>query len=552
MLTHLHIANYALIDRLDIDFEAGFSVITGETGAGKSIILGALGLLLGNRADAKTIKAGAAKCVVEGTFDISKLGLGRFFSENDIENDSLECIVRREVATNGKSRAFVNDTPVTVAKFKELTTSLIDIHSQHQNLLLGHEGFLLETLDTMAHNQALRDNYTEAYHTWRTAARRLDTVREQAKKDKDDTDYLRFQLTALDEAGLVSGEQEELEHESAELSHAEEIKSGLLQAEAPMTADEANLLSALKLSASSLQGIADYFPAAGELAERIESARIELEDIAEELDRSAERIEFSPERQAYVDDRLDIIYGLQKKHHVDTVEELLALRDELQRRIDDIENLDDRLKELEAETARTHDTLIKVGKALRISRETAGRDIAARLLETLQSLGMPSAKLHFVLTPRPMPDASGLDTAALLFSANKNVPEQDVTLIASGGEIARLMLALKALLSSARALPTIIFDEIDTGVSGTMAEKMAQVMLRMADSCQVLCITHLPQIAACGHQHYRVYKAEDQNGTTSHIDHLTSEARIHEIANMLSGEQITEAAINNAKSLLHL
>ena len=552
MLQNLHITHYALIDQLDIDFSNGYSVITGETGAGKSIILGALGLLLGQRADAKAIKTGATKCCVEGRFLIEGLQLNQLFTDLDIDFDGNECIVRREITTAGKSRAFVNDTPVSLAHLKSITSRIIDIHSQHQNLLMGQEHFLLDTLDTIGHDEKQHSAYIEIYRQWNEARKELQKLQEQADKDRSDLDYMQFQLQQIDDTHLQEDEQEALEEESDTLGHAEEIKSALYQASSSLTADEQNPISTLKTNSTLLQSISNVFAPAAALAERIESARIELKDIADELEQALEKVDFDPERLSYVDDRLSEIYSLQKKHHVDTIAELLRIADELRDKIDKIENIDDHIARQSAAVESLHSQMLEKGHALTDTRKAAGEKIAKELLVTLQSLGMPATRLHFEITERQQPDSSGLDNVAFLFSANKNMAEQDVAQIASGGEIARLMLSLKALLSKHRNLPTIIFDEIDTGVSGTIAEKMANVMQQMAESCQVLCITHLPQIAALGRNHYRVYKSETADGTSSHISLLTTDERIREIANMLSGAEMTDAAINNAKSLLKL
>ena len=552
MLQHLHISNYALISRLDIDFSKGFSVITGETGAGKSIILGALGLLLGQRADAKAIKTGAQKCCVEATFDAGGLNLETFFSENDIDFDGHECIVRREVNTGGKSRAFINDTPVPVAVLKEAGSHLIDIHSQHQNLLLNHETFLLDTLDAVARDAKELDDYRHLYDDYRRAVAEWDELKAKAEQSRNDEEFLRFQLQRLDEADLHPGEQEELEEELETLSHAEEIKEALFRTSAPFSAEENSPLASLKAGCQSLRGIGHVFAPAEELSERLSSVCIELEDIAAELERQQECIEFNPERLAYVDARLGTIYDLEKKHHAAGIDELLQTQEELRDRLSTIENLDELLAAKEKTAGELLARLTRAGEALTAARKKAAAEIADSLTQQLQHLGMPAVRLSLQIDTKDRPEASGMDAVTFLFSANKNVALQNVAQIASGGEIARLMLSLKALISRCRHLPTIIFDEIDTGVSGTMAEKMANVMQQMACNCQVICITHLPQIAALGTTHYRVYKQEDETGTTSHIDRLTPDERIREIANMLSGAEMTEAAINNAKSLLKI
>ena len=552
MLTHLYISNYALIEELDIDFHNGFSVITGETGAGKSIILGALGLLLGKRADAQAIKNGEKKCSIEASFDIRALNLKSFFADNDIDNDDTECILRREVINTGKSRAFINDTPVSLTQLKELGTYLIDIHSQHQNLLMNQEDFLLDIVDTIAGNQSLRETYLHTFEAWKGAQTLLLELQARAEKDQANQDYLKFQIQQFQEANLSEGEQEELEQEASTLNHAEDIKQALFAACAPLVSEELRLLEELKNGVQKLESISAVYPQAQEMAERLNSAYIELEDLSSELEKVQMEIEFDPIRQNFVEERLNTIYSLEQKHKVSTIAELLQIYDDLQKRLNEIENIDETLKEKEKEVEQQLGALAKSAKALTKSRETAAKTIAKSLIEQLQTLGMPHVKLEFSLTPKSSFDRNGSDTISLLFSANKNRPLQDVAAIASGGEIARLMLSLKALIAKSKALPTIIFDEIDTGVSGTMAEKMALTMQQIADNCQVLCITHLPQIAALGAHHYRVYKVEGDDKTTSHISLLSQEERIKEIANMLTGSEMTEAAINNAKSLLRI
>lgn len=556
MLRHLLIKNYALIESLDIDFSTGFSVITGETGAGKSIILGALGLLMGQRADAKAIKAGQSKCYVEGTFDVGEETVAQqlvsFFEANDIDFDGSECIVRREVNASGKSRAFVNDSPVPVATLRELSNAIIDIHSQHQNLLLSHENFLLDVLDAVAKDAELRDRYAAAFTQWRKAAKEVEELKANNDANRANADFLRFQCEQIETANLQPEEQGELESESELLAHAEDIKNGLFTAAQELTDEGGNVIAALRQATQSLRAIASVYQPADEFAERIESSRIELEDVAAELERHQERVDFDPARQTYVDERLATIYDLEKKHHVSTVEELLQVQVQLRQSLNEIDNFDELIAEKEQLVQTYKKEVDALGKQLTAARTKAARTTADALLATLQSLGMPSAQLSFELTPRTAPEASGFDRAALLFSANKNVPPQDASQIASGGEIARLMLSLKAFISRSSQLPTIIFDEIDTGVSGTMAEKMAQVMQQMAERCQVICITHLPQIAALGEHHYRVFKQEDADGTSTHIARLSTDERVREIANMLSGAEMTEAAINNAKALLNL
>lgn len=551
MITHLLIKNYALIESLDIDFNEGFSVITGETGAGKSIILGALGLLMGQRADAKAIKTGQSKCVVEGTFDLADLSLADFFTANDIDFDGRECLVHREVNVNGKSRAFVNDTPVPVATLRELSAAIIDIHSQHQNLLLSNEHFLLDVLDAVAKDAPLREQYGKAYAQWREAVKEVEALRKNNEANRANRDFLSFQCEQIETANLQPDEQTELESESELLAHAEEIKGSLFAAAKELSDEGGNVLAALRQAAQSLHSIASVYQPAAEFAERIESSRIELEDVAAELDRHQERVDFDPARQTYVDERLATIYDLEKKHHAESIAELLQTYEQLKQQLNEIDNFDELIAEREQQVLTYKQQLDTLGHELTAERTKAARTTADALLTTLQSLGMPSAVLRFDLAPRTAPEPSGFDRAALLFSANKNVPPQDASQIASGGEIARLMLSLKAFIARSTHLPTIIFDEIDTGVSGTMAERMAQVMQQMAKNCQVICITHLPQIAALGEHHYRVFKQETADGTSTHIARLTPDERVREIANMLSGAEMTEAAINNAKALLN-
>ena len=552
MLTRLYILHYALIERLDIDFTEGFSVITGETGAGKSIMLGALGLLLGGRADAKAIQQGATKCCVEATFDVSRLQLGALMEEADIDFDGRECIVRREVTAAGKSRAFVNDTPVQVAFLKRLGAQLIDIHSQHRNLLLGEENFLLETLDTVGDTAPLLADYEQSFQAWKAAVSQLEHLRKQAAQGAADADYMQHRLQLLEEANLEDGEQENLEAEAEMLSHVEDIKTAFYQATMALNGEENSPITAARTAAHALESVSQVYNGTSELVERLESMRIEMEDIADEVERISESLEFDPARLQFVNDRLSTIYSLEKKFAVTTVAELLSKMEELRTALNQIENSDELIAELETETASRYQALLSAGEALTEARKAAAEYVSKHLCTTLASLGMPSATLSFAFSNRPHPEASGTASVSLLFSGNHKVTPQDVSQIASGGEIARLMLALKAIIAGHKNLPTIVFDEIDTGVSGTMAERMAQVMQEMAAHCQVLCITHLPQIAALGNRHYRVHKAETEEGTTSHIDLLDNEARIREIANMLSGAQLTEAAINNARALLHL
>ena len=550
MFKSLSINNYALIDRLDISVEPGFTVITGETGAGKSIMLGALGILLGGRAEARAVRTGAAKCVVEAAFDVSALGIQGFFEENDIDFDGEECILRREVTAAGKSRAFINDTPVPAARLKELGALVIDIHSQHRNLLIGREDYLLDTLDIVATNSAEKEAYAEAFAHWRKAEEDLKALRLQAEKGQTDGDYLKFQLTQIQEAALLPDEQEELEKENALLEHAEEIKASLGSAAFAINGSDGERLAELRRAAQLLESIAAHLPEAAALAERLESARIEIGDIADELERQSEGIDFNPARAEQVASRLNLIYDLLQKHRAASIADLLALAKDWEEQLNRLENMESLLEESQRRCAALLADLRKKGSVLTATRGKAANIVEQSLTESLHTLGMPNVSIRFSLQPREVPAACGMDTPVFLFSANKNVPMQPVSEIASGGEIARVMLALKGLIARHKNLPTIIFDEIDTGVSGTMAERMAVMMGEIAKHCQVLCITHLPQIAAKGNAHFRVHKEENETGTTSHISRLSPEERVREIATMLSGAEISEAAVSNAKALL--
>lgn len=553
MLTSLHIQNYALIDRLDIDFGQGFSVITGETGAGKSIILGAIGLLLGQRADAKSIKTGATKCIIEAHFDLKAYNMQAYFEENDLEYDADECILRRELSTSGKSRSFINDVPAPLSQMKELGEQLIDVHSQHQNLLLGKEDFQLNVVDIMADDAQELATYKHLYLQWKKLSAELTKLTEEAEKSRADEDYLTFQLEQIDQLNIKNGEQEELETEADRLNHAEEIKNALYTAEQYLCPDEGSgILSSLKEVQRQLRDIARVYPVAEELQERVNSSLIELKDISDEVESSLEQVEFNPARMEEVNNRLNLLYTLEQKHHVKSDSELLALGEELRSKLEAITSYDDRIDQLSQEKEAVYIQLIEQARILTALRKEAAGKIEQKLTEHLVPLGMPSVQFNIEFISRKEPDAHGMDSIKFLFSANKNGLLQEIAHVASGGEIARVMLSLKALIAGAVKLPTIIFDEIDTGVSGKIAERMAIIMQEMGEANrQVISITHLPQIAARGTTHYRVYKEENEEGTTSHLRKLTKEERIEEIAHMLSGEVLTDAAINNAKELLN-
>ena len=552
MLQSIHIQNYALIESLDIDFHSGFSVITGETGAGKSIILGAIGLLVGQRADSKAIKTGASKCVVEAHFNISTYQLEDFFNENDLEYDGEECILRREVHASGKSRAFINDTPASLVQMKALGEKLIDVHSQHQNLLLNHEDFQLNVLDILANSREALQTYKSLYNSYKQTVRELNTLIEEAEKNRQDEEYIRFQVQQLEDAHLQAGEQEELEQELEMLTHAEDIKSSLFKVNQLMDEGEMNLVSLSKEAMQVLQSISRVYAPASEWSNRLESCYLELKDVAHEIAYASDDIEFNPTRLDYVNERLNLIYTLQQKHQLSSVEELLELAGKLNEKLDAITSSDDHIQELTQKKDLLYQQVLSQAEVLTRMRTEASKEIEAQMQAYLIPLGMPNVRFAVELSPRKEPDASGMDNVSFLFSANKNGTLQQVASIASGGEIARVMLSLKAMIAGAVKLPTIIFDEIDTGVSGSIAEKMALIMQEMGQADrQVISITHLPQIAARGAHHYKVYKEDTEVGTNSHIRILNEEERINEIAHMLSGATLTEAALNNAKALLN-
>ena len=550
MLRSLYIQNYALIEKLDIRFETGFSVITGETGAGKSIILGAIGLLLGQRADVKAIRQGASKCIIEARFDISAYHMEAFFEENELEYEP-ECILRREVQSSGKSRAFINDTPASLTQMKELGEQLIDVHSQHQNLLLNKEGFQLNVLDILSHNEEALDVYHHLYQEWKKLSKELDELIVLAEQSKTDEDYIRFQLEQLEEAHLVEGEQEELEQEAETLSHAEEIKAGLYRVEQSFVSDEGGLLSYLKDSLNTLNSLQRVYQPAKELTERMESAYIELKDISHEVSSQSDSVEFNPVRLEEVNERLNLIYSLQQKHRAQTLDELIALTDEYRSKLSDITSYDERIAELTVRKEEQYKQVKQQAELLTKARTKAAREVEKQLAARLIPLGMPNVRFQIEMGLKKEPGLQGEDTVNFLFSANKNGTLQNISSVASGGEIARVMLSIKALIAGAVKLPTIVFDEIDTGVSGEIADRMADMMQEMGDrNRQVISITHLPQIAARGRAHYKVYKKDSDTETNSHIRRLTDEERVEEIAHMLSGATLTEAALSNAKSLL--
>ena len=552
MLKQLYIRNFTLIERLDMTFNKGFSVITGETGAGKSIILGAIGLLKGQRADSKLIKGGADKCVIEAHFDLSRYGMEKFFDDNDVEYDPDDCIIRREITAAGKSRAFVNDTPVPLSVLRELGEQLIDVHSQHQNLLLGKQDFQMEVVDIIADDAKELSDYSVAYTELKNKSSQLAELEKRIASDKSNADFLQYQFDELDSARLVADEQETLEAQSTQMSHYEDIKTALYQADNALSGETGGVTESLRIAINALHSIEAVMPKAGELASRMDANYIDLKDIADEVGGQLEEVDFDPKELDNINDRLDKIYGLEKKYHCDTIGQLIDIRDSLKAQLSGIENGDEDLKEMRAAVEKARKATLDKASILTKARKNAAKRIESEIRQRLVSLGMPNIQFAISLTPAD-PGANGADKVAYMFSANKNVPLQPAAQVASGGEIARLMLSLKAMISGAVKLPTIIFDEIDTGVSGKIAEKMAEIMCEMGhNERQVISITHLPQIAAMGATHYKVYKEDKEDSTVSTMTKLGADDRVREIAQMLSGSDITEAAISNAKELLKI
>lgn len=550
MLKHLYIKNFTLIDELDISLYEGFSVITGETGAGKSIILGAIALLLGQRADSKTIKQGAEKCVIEANFDLSHYNMQPFFDENDIEYDAGDCIIRRELTAAGKSRAFINDTPVALSMLKELGDMLMDVHSQHQNLLLNKQDFQLEVVDIIADDAAQLAKYQNTYAEFVKAEKELSEMTLAIERNRENHDFLKFQFEELENTKLQEGEQEELEQRSETMEHSEDIKSALYTTDNALSAEQVGVIQSLRSSLSALRSIESVYPEVSELIERIDSSYIDLKDISQEISSLLESVDFDPAELDQINSRLDRIYELEKKYHVETVEELISKRDELHQQLTAIENGDESLDALKARRDELESKARKEANALTKLRTKSAKTIEAEMQKRLIPLGMPHVRFSIQLTPIEL-GQNGADKVSFLFSANTSTPLQPVSQVASGGEIARVMLSLKAMISGAVKLPTIIFDEIDTGVSGKTAEMMAQIMKEMGGhGRQVISITHLPQIAALGSVHYKVEKNETASGTTSKMRQLDADERVREIAQMLSGSDVTEAAIQNAKELL--
>ena len=551
MLTSLHIKNYALIEKLEVEFSSGFSVITGETGTGKSVLLGAISMLLGQRSDTKLIREGADKCIIEGCFDISSLSMESLFEENELEYDAHECIIRRELSATGRGRFFVNDTPVSATLLKEIGGRLIDIHSQHKNLLLGNKNYQLNVLDLLAADETESEEYRALFKSYDTTRKQLQRAKEELEAVRNDEEWLRYQLEEIDGASFSEGEQEELEQESVQLAHAEEIQSALYKAITLIDNDEKSMLQALREASSSLERISPHYPSAETLAERIESNYIELKDCCDEIRRSAEGCSFSPGRLEQVEARLTLMYDLMKKHRAENIQELLARADEYRERLDNIICGDDRIAELEKLSDKQRKELTMLAGKLTALRRNAAQTLSEKITAILVTLGMPKIRFEVDFAATDDFTTTGCDRVAFLFSANSISPLQPLADVASGGEMARVMLALKSIIAEYTAMPTLIFDEIDTGISGILAERMGRLMQQMGSmERQVISITHLPQVAALGSRHYKVCKEEGEGGTRTYIRQLDTEERVREIAQMMSGEQLTEAAIDTARNLI--
>lgn len=550
MLQSLFIRNFVLIDELHIRFDEGFSVVTGETGAGKSIILGALGLVLGQRADSKSIQSGADKCVVEAVFDVSAYQLEDFFLSHDLEYDAKNCILRRELMSSGKSRAFINDTPAPLSVVKALGDRLIDVHSQHQNLLLADTQFQMNVVDIMAKTESLLVAYRREYERYQDAVRQLEELEALAAKSRQDEDYLRFQVEELRAAQLTAGEQEELEAELETLSHTEEIKSALYKVTDNLIGEERGVVQQLKEALHDVEALEAYFPKAKDFADRLRSAWTDMADLASETDVLKEDVEFDPNRLEWVNERLNTIYSLQQKHRVPSVEELLAIQQQLTTQLSAIDLFDEQMETLTKQRETIYEALMVQAGALTARRHEAATEIEQQLVDRMVLLGIPNTRFGIELWPKEKPSADGMDEVCFLFSANKNEALKPVAQTASGGEISRLMLCIKAMIAGFAALPAIIFDEIDTGVSGEIADKMADIMQDLGQKMQVITITHLPQIAAKGRAHYFVYKEDTAERTLTRIRLLTTGERVNEVARMLSGASLTDAAVANARALL--
>lgn len=550
MLSRLHISNYALIDDVDVTFGPGMNVITGETGAGKSIMLGALSLILGARADSRVVSHKESKSVIEATFQAADVPAAqRFCDANDIDWDDSECILRREITPSGRSRTFINDTPVTVGQLRELAIMLVDIHSQHQNLLLADPAFQLDVIDSIASNGERMEEYTRRYKVLRDAMRKLRSLREELRKNRDDEEFTRYQYEQLDTLRLVKGEQAELEQRRDILVHAQEISGAVSGALSDLDTDDDSAIHRVTSAIRSLYSAAGRLSEGDELVSRLESVKIELEDVVETLSDVASSLDADPRELSDIEERLSAIYSMQSRHHVDTVEELIALRETLGQRLDSIQNGDEEVAAAEKEARRAMALVKEAAAALTKSRLEAAARLAAELREAAAPLGMKNLQCEIRVSPADI-SHTGADNVEFLFAFNKNQPLMPVAKTASGGEISRLMLSLKSIIASHMQLPSIIFDEIDTGVSGDVACRMGDMMSGIASNIQVITITHLPQVAAKGVNHYKVYKEDDAEATHTHIVRLDEDERIGELSLMLSGSATDEKSRQAAMSLL--
>lgn len=549
MLKSLTIKNYALIESLNIEFSENLNILTGETGAGKSILLGAIGLIIGQRADLSVLRVKTEKCTAEGVFDIGGYGLAGFFAENELDYDDVT-ILRREITPLGKSRAFINDTPVNAKVLRDLGLQLIDIHSQHQNLELNEKHYQLRLVDLVAGNAERLKTYRSAFQEYRSLQEKLNETLELADQSKKDLDYFEFQFQQLDEAKLSVNEQEENELMLEKLTHAEEIKTTFGGVYQSLSEDERSVLSVLKENLTSIGKLRSFLPDAEQLFNRLETVYIELKDISDESSLLEDRTEIDPERIQLVSQRLDLLYSLQQKHRVDTVQALLDIQADLQAKIQLVSSYDQDIARLQELIQIQIRVLNGLADEISLKRKSVSGMIENKVIETLRGLGIPNAA--FQINYQRLTDfgASGLDEVSFMFSANKNQELQEIGKIASGGEISRIMLALKTLITESLAMPTIIFDEIDTGVSGEVALKMGQILEDMSRTVQVLNITHLPQIAAKGQHHYKVYKYDEAEHTITSIRKLNEQERIEEIAQMLSGENFSATTLETAKELL--
>ena len=555
MLKHLTINNYILIESLDMDLNPGFSVMTGETGAGKSIILDALDLLMGQRADTQCIMPGAAKCFVEGVFDVTNDDLCHLFEENELDYEPSECILRREVSNNGKSRAFVNDTPVNVSILKKIALRLLDIHSQHSNLLLDDSTFQLGIVDTIAAHNDILSQYKESYSRIVEASRKLKELKENLAKRQDEEDYLRYQLEQLESFNPQQGEDEYLKLQQNELTHAEDIKVALGSIDSMLCGDNNDadgVVDTMNRVCQIMRQIIHVYPSAEEYLTRLETALIEVRDIAGDLSGKAEDIEYNPERLQKINDRLDALYALEQKHHVNTSEDLMALAEDIRSQLNVLTDASDNIQALQEEISSETNVANKLAAKLSSERQKAAGKVKEIVEKALSAMDMPAAKFVIDIQSSKELNPYGMNIITFLFSANNSLAPRPLAEVASGGEMSRVMLALKALTSRQMHLPTIVFDEIDTGVSGKVASSMAQIMSEMCKEAeqQVLAITHLPQIAAKADVHYHVYKEDVDGRTLTRIRQLDFEQRIAELAHMLSGSKVTEAAMENARQLL--